>query len=449
MAEKALTAVIQEAYVQGISTRSVDDLVKAIGMSGISKSHVSRLCEEIVLRQAQDDGRVKAILERPIEGDWPYLWIDATYLKVSRGGRIVSVAVIIAVGVSTDGRREVLGMEIGTSEAAALSLPKGLDRVPAQADAPWPSWREARRLGRRRGPQGCIDRGDAGALGDFATGGEGADAVPFHAGAGGGFSGSLSGRSTRGYAAQDRLDASRGGRDPGPWRQQAILGGGRWDADALCNIVRGCALETLADADAVLVIAGFLKQGKTSCGVARQYTGSAGKITYCQIGVFASYVSRHGHAFIDWALYLPKASTDDRDRTARAHVPENVGFMTTPALALAMIERAIASNVPFPWVAADSVYGVGDIEMVLKRAAKGYVLGVNANRPFRSWDKPPAVAGTAKDIAAALPEDVWRRLSAGDGTKGARLHIGPISNWPISMPVILMQHAPASGHAGC
>jgi transposase-like protein len=113
MAEKALTAVIQEAYVQGISTRSVDDLVKAMGMSGISKSQVSRLCEEI-------DGKVKAFLERPIEGDWPYLWIDASYLKVRRGGRIVSVAVIIAVGVNSDGRREVLGMEIGTSEAEPI-----------------------------------------------------------------------------------------------------------------------------------------------------------------------------------------------------------------------------------------------------------------------------------------------------------------------------------------
>ena len=113
LAEKALTAVIQEAYIQGISTRSVDDLVKAMGMSGISKSQVSRLCEEI-------DGRVKAFLERPIEGDWPYLWIDATYLKVRRGGRIVSVAAIMAVGVNADGRREVLGMEIGTSEAEAI-----------------------------------------------------------------------------------------------------------------------------------------------------------------------------------------------------------------------------------------------------------------------------------------------------------------------------------------
>ena len=212
--------------------------------------------------------------------------------------------------------------------------------------------------------------------------------------------------------------------DTGPWRQQAILGRGQWDADALRDIVREYAVETLADPDAVLVLdeTGFLKQGKASCGVGRQYTGSAGKITNCQIGVFASYVSRHGHAFIDRALYLPKAWTDDPERLAAAHVPDNVRFATKPALALTMIERAIASNVPFSWVAADSVYGVGDIEMALKRAAKGYVLGVSANHPFRSWDKPLTVAGTARDIAEALPEKGWRRLSSGDGTKGARLH---------------------------
>jgi transposase-like protein len=110
LAEKALTAVIQEAYIQGVSTRALDDLVKAMGMSGISKSQVSRLCEEI-------DGKVKAFLERPIEGDWPYLWIDATYVKVRQAGRIVPAAVIMAVAVNADGRREVLGMDIGPSEA--------------------------------------------------------------------------------------------------------------------------------------------------------------------------------------------------------------------------------------------------------------------------------------------------------------------------------------------
>ncbi len=110
MAEKALTAVIQEAYIQGVSTRSVDDLVQAMGASGVSKSQVSRLCEEI-------DARVKAFLDRPLEGEWPYVWLDATYVKVRRNHRIVSVAVIIAVGVNADGRREVLGMDIGPSEA--------------------------------------------------------------------------------------------------------------------------------------------------------------------------------------------------------------------------------------------------------------------------------------------------------------------------------------------
>src|SRR5918993_663400 len=109
-AEKALTAVIQEAYIQGVSTRAVDDLVKAMGGSGISKSEVSRLVEEI-------DGRVGAFLTRPLEGEWPYLWIDATYVKAREGGRIVSTATIIAVGVDTDGRREVLGVATGASEA--------------------------------------------------------------------------------------------------------------------------------------------------------------------------------------------------------------------------------------------------------------------------------------------------------------------------------------------
>src|SRR5664280_1698088 len=159
--------------------------------------------------------------------------------------------------------------------------------------------------------------------------------------------------------------------DPGPWRQQAILGRGRWDADVLRDIVRDYALETLADGDAVLVIdeTGFLKQGKASCGVARQYTGSAGKITNCQIGVFASYVSRHGHAFIDRALYLPKAWTDDPERMTAAHVPGDVSFATKPQMARRMIARASAAT-----------------------------------------------------IAQNLPKSAWRRLSAGDGTKGARLH---------------------------
>jgi SRSO17 transposase len=212
--------------------------------------------------------------------------------------------------------------------------------------------------------------------------------------------------------------------DPGPWRQQAILGRGLWEADALRDLVRDYALETLADPDAVLVIdeTGFLKQGKASCGVGRQYTGSAGKITNCQIGVFAAYVSRHGHAFIDRALYLPKAWTDDPARLAAAHVPPEVGFATKPRLAGRMVERAIAARVPFAWVTGDSVYGVGEIEMALRREGKGYVLGVNATQPFNSWIDKPEVAGTAEEIAQGLDLTAWRRLSAGAGTKGPRLY---------------------------
>jgi SRSO17 transposase len=211
--------------------------------------------------------------------------------------------------------------------------------------------------------------------------------------------------------------------DPGPWRQQAILGRGCWDADALRDIVREYALEHLAEDDAVLVVdeTGFLKQGKASCGVARQYTGSAGKITNCQTGVFAAYISGKGHAFIDRALYLPKAWTSDPARMAGAHVPPDTGFATKPALALAIIARAIAAGVPFAWVTADTVYGTGEVEMALRRAGKAYVLGVHATSQFNSWGTKPPVAGTAAEIASNLEPAAWRRLSAGAGSKGERL----------------------------
>ena len=212
--------------------------------------------------------------------------------------------------------------------------------------------------------------------------------------------------------------------DPGPWRQQAILGRGRWEADALRDIVRDHALEMLADADGVLVIdeTGFLKQGKASCGVGRQYTGSAGKITNCQIGVFVAYASRHGHAFIDRALYLPKDWTKDPTRLRATHVPEEVEFATKPRLALDMAERAIAAGVPFAWVVGDTVYGTGEVEMALRRAGKGYVLGTAATQPFNSWIGKPLVSGTAEEIAQDLDASAWRRVSAGEGTKGPRLY---------------------------
>jgi SRSO17 transposase len=202
-----------------------------------------------------------------------------------------------------------------------------------------------------------------------------------------------------------------------------VLGRSLWDADALRDVVRDYALETLAEPDATLVIdeTGFLKQGKASCGVGRQYTGSAGKITNCQIGVFAAYASSKGHAFIDRRLYLPKDWTGNPERLAMAHVPEDVRFATKPAIAATMVRRAIEADVLFAWGAADTVYGVGELEMALRRAGKAYVLGVTSTAQFNSWGTWPEVSGTAEEIAKALPAEHWVRLSAGDGTKGPRL----------------------------
>jgi SRSO17 transposase len=210
--------------------------------------------------------------------------------------------------------------------------------------------------------------------------------------------------------------------DPGPWRQQAVLGRSHWEADTLRDMVREYAPETLASPGAVLVIdeTGFLKQGQTSCGVGRQHTGSAGKIASCQIGVFAAYVSDKGCAFIGRQLYLPQDWTMKPERLAAAHVPDAIRFVTKPQIAAAMIDRALATGVPFAWVATDTIYGA--LAMRLRRAGKGYVLGAHATDQFSSWIDKPDVAGTAEQIAKDLPCETWRRLSAGDGTKGARLY---------------------------
>src|ERR1700750_583521 len=212
--------------------------------------------------------------------------------------------------------------------------------------------------------------------------------------------------------------------DEGPWRQQAILGRARWEGDALRDIVRDYVLETLGDPDAGVGVdeTGFLKQGKASCGVARQYTGSAGKVTNCQIGVFAAYASCHGHAFIDRALYLPKPWASDPARRTATHVAEEIGFATKPQLASRMIRRAIEAGVPFAWVAADSVYGIGALEMDLRKAGKGDVLGLASAHQCSSWIGKPAVSGTAEEIVQTLDASAWQRLSAGDGTKGPRLY---------------------------
>ena len=245
-------------------------------------------------------------------------------------------------------------------------------------------------------------------MGVVAAGCEASDASGVHARARGAVGGEFSRRSAWRGAAQDRLDEGGSGGRSRPLAATGHSGARPWDADALRDIVRDYALETLADDDAVLVVdeTGFLKQGKASCGVARQYTGSAGKITNCQIGVFACYVAPRGHAFIDRELYRPKAGrTIRRDGqgacAARDH-RKRLGRLCDQAGAGARHDRARhRGRIPFSFVAADTVYGVGDIEMALRRAGKGYVLGVKSNDPFRSWGKPRTVAGTAKESPMA------------------------------------------------
>ena len=239
--------------------------------------------------------------------------------------------------------------------------------------------------------------------------------------------------------------------DPGPWRQQAILGRRDWDADALRDIVREYVIEHLADDDTVLVIdeTGFLKQGKASCGVARQYTGSAGKITNCQIGVFAAYVSRHGHAFIDRALYLPKEWTDDPDRLEAAYVPPDIGFATKPTLATRMIARAIAASVPFKWVAGDTVYGVGDIEQQLRLAGKGYVLGVSSAHVFQSWASGSLSRARQKTSPGRGARPTGSVCRQEPEPKDRGWMIGVISNWPILRPENSPAQIKVCGRAVC
>ncbi|WP_249791466.1 IS701 family transposase [Bradyrhizobium sp. SRL28] len=201
--------------------------------------------------------------------------------------------------------------------------------------------------------------------------------------------------------------------DPRPWRQQAILGRRDWDADGLRDIVRDYVVEHLADDDVVLVIdeTGFLKQGKASCGVARQYTGSAGKITNCQIGVFAAYVSRHGHAFIDRALYLPKEWTDDPDRLKAAYVPPDTGFATKPKLATRMIARAMAAPVPLLQAIRSTVSVTSNSNCVAQAKVMSSVSA--ARMYFNPGSSGDSVAGTAADIAQTRRAPDWKRLSAG------------------------------------
>jgi SRSO17 transposase len=203
--------------------------------------------------------------------------------------------------------------------------------------------------------------------------------------------------------------------DASPDSVQDFLSRMRWDADAVRDDLRAYVIEHLSDPDAVLVLdeTGFLKKGEHSVGVQRQYSGTAGRIENCQIGVFLGYAGRHGYALIDRALYLPQAWATDEARRRAAWVPETAAFATKPKLGLKMLERALDAGVPCAWVAGDSVYGAdSSIRRELERRRIGYVLTVTSGQ--RLWP------GTVNDWVEDVPADGWHRLSAGDGAKGPR-----------------------------
>src|SRR3954453_11576327 len=205
--------------------------------------------------------------------------------------------------------------------------------------------------------------------------------------------------------------------DATPDGVEDFLSGVQWDADAVRDDLQAYVVQHLADPDGVAILdeTGFLKTGTKSAGVQWQYSGTAGRIETCQIGVFLGYASRHSQALIDRALDLPADWAKDEDRRREAHIPAEIAFATKPKLGLTMLERARQADVPFAWITGDSVYGADHaIRRWAERHRRGYVLAITSKqylgqRPVTSWIK-------------RLPRKAWQRLSAGDGAKGPRLY---------------------------
>jgi SRSO17 transposase len=207
--------------------------------------------------------------------------------------------------------------------------------------------------------------------------------------------------------------------DATPYGFQHLLRRALWDPDAVRDALGTYIMQHLGDPNAVLVIdeTGFLKKGDHSAGVARQYSGTAGRIENCQIGVFLAYAGRLGHALLDRELYVPKEWADDRARCRQAGIPDARGFATKPQLARQMLARAFTAGVPAKWVTGDSVYGDDRrLRVWLESRPQAYVLAVSGKEyVWLDWQQRQV-----KRILAALPEDGWTRLSAGDGAKGPR-----------------------------
>lgn len=210
-----------------------------------------------------------------------------------------------------------------------------------------------------------------------------------------------------------------------PYRLQSLLGRSRWSADGLCELVRHYTIEALADPDGVLVIdeTGFLKKGSHSVGVSRQYSGTAGRIENCQIGVFAAYASRWGHALIDRQLYVPKAWAEDSERRSKAQVPTDVPFATKPAIACAMVAKLLDEGTPCAFVLADAVYGSDRrFRQMLEERSQAYVLAVRTNQTLRFLTETGLLQTDPAAMVEDLEADAWFALPAGEGTKGLRLY---------------------------
>jgi SRSO17 transposase len=204
--------------------------------------------------------------------------------------------------------------------------------------------------------------------------------------------------------------------DPAPYGVQHLLGRADWDPDSVRDDLRAYVTEALHDPHAILVVdeTGFLKKGAKSAGVARQYTGTAGRTENCQVGVFLAYSGRHGTAFLDRALYLPEEWTDDPDRCEAAGIPEGTAFASKQALAKRMLERAFAAGVKAAWVTGDSVYGCdGKLRRWLEGRGQRYVLGVRSDQYVSVGPYRVAVA----ELVAALPAGSWKPIKVGDGSK--------------------------------
>jgi SRSO17 transposase len=212
--------------------------------------------------------------------------------------------------------------------------------------------------------------------------------------------------------------------DARPWRTQRVLSHVLWDEEAARDLCRDHAVGRLGAEDAVLVVdeTGFVKKGRHSAGVARQYCGTLGKVENCQVGVFLAYGSRRGHALIDRRLYLPEAWAGDAERRRAAKVPEDVPFLTKPAIAREMIARALDAGVPCEWVLGDEVYGADRrLRTMLEERGRPYVLAIRGNDRLDAELEGAAGRDTPAALTRTLPPRAWRRLSAGAGTKGARL----------------------------